>query len=166
MSSRFNALPYARILNKVLAFCLVFVTGILMPCRQETFAFETEKPSKFENSGFVGWESRLQNVVSVGSGIPQSDQCVSKGGAEVCCSVGKTNLEIVSPIDVSNKASQQNSPGNSVEVSNNKFDHWFLLYVLIAISPLLFARNVASYKPNALRKRAAPSQNQNGEPKP
>jgi hypothetical protein len=144
-----NAASCGRILLKKLYACC-FVIGVLVPCAVESFAAEAKKYAEFVNGNFVGGESLNKDVGGVGVGVAQGAQCVGKGSAKSCSSVGLTNLKVVTPANVTNKTGQRNSPSDRIEISDDKFNHWWLVYMVIALSPLYFANvSVTQSTPNA-----------------
>lgn len=104
-----------------------------------------------------------KSINAAGSG-GQGGNVSSKRLDESGASGGLAGFKVVAPINIPNIASQQNSAKNGIDISSDEFNHWWVVYVLIALSPLLFSGNAGPYgglKPNvkakATRARTAPA---------
>jgi len=110
---------------------------IVLQCFVEPeFAEPTKMVAKLD-SGFSVAEKlssekinsvRIENVNGIGA---------IKTRAEDYGSSATTNDKIIAPSNVPHERSKQYGSENGVWVGKEGFDHWFLGYVLVAISPLL-----------------------------
>lgn len=77
-----DALRCRGVLLKKGAALLILVVSILIPCSQECFALEAEKPAELMHSSVVGGESRAENVERASIGMTQVGQYVGESSAE------------------------------------------------------------------------------------
>lgn len=100
-------------------------------------------PLEFKASGFNLWEPSqdcaLRIFIPYLSRWVDTRQRVEHGGAKGGTSIGLSGFIPVAPSKVSNKAGEKYSPRDRVEISGDEIGHvWFLVWILIALSPLMF----------------------------
>jgi hypothetical protein len=128
---------------------------VLLPCIIEpALAGPAKEP--FEISGGLAMtaESTNKNIADIGStsGAFKGRDFRREGRSESSSGVSFTNLEVVTPANVANKTGKRNSSSDRVEISDDKFNHWWLVYTVIALWPLFFSNYSAAKRPipNAL----------------
>ena len=130
---------------------VVLVAAVISsPSFAETSALnEIEVAAKLIcRSNVSGKDARKGGVQSVPA--KPSERGGVDGAAKGGGSTGGPAFEVVAPIDVPNKCSQQNSADDGVGVGEEGFHHMqYLVVVVIALAPLLFGTSdTPPLKPN------------------
>ncbi len=96
--------------------------------------------AKLPDSGLNTGVARDENFVYVLQPTRQEGKKLAvNGSAEGSAGSSTANLVVVAPLDVTNKGSQQQSANDGVGIIKEGFDHWWWIYVAIALSPLFMS---------------------------
>jgi len=125
---------------------------MLLPAFVEAAPAPEEVTPKLGNGGamlLVDGQKQVSGTDGHSGGLQSGDLVVERG-AEGGASGSTANLEVVAPLDVANKGSQQQGANDGVEISKEGFDHWWWAYVAIALSPLFMSGAMGAPKPNVM----------------